>query len=329
MNTILHLFRLIPKAVASLLLATCLLAIPSHAAGGGAGHSGETNAINFPQPESDYTAMEVQRALELGRELGLIERLKLRAAADPFNAIGTLIFLLAVTHTFMASKFNKMAHRFEAEHRTSLSSQQLFYVEGKEPVSFKATLFHFLGEVEAIFGIWLIPLLASLVLMQPDGLSVVAFYIDTRNYTEPIFVVVIMTIASSRPVVQFAETCMCGVASLGKKTPSAWWLAILIVAPLLGSLITEPAAMTIAALLLGQQFYQLKPSPRFKYATLGLLFVNISVGGTLTHFAAPPVLMVADTWHWNLPMMLTNFGWRAVLGIITSTVIYYFLFRRR
>lgn len=164
--------------------------------------------------------------------------------------------------------------------------------------------------------------------MEPDGLSVAAYYIDTRNFTEPIFVVVIMAIASSRPVVQIAETCMRRVASIGKHTPAAWWLSILIVAPLLGSFITEPAAMTIAAFLLGQQFYQLEPTPKFQYATLGLLFVNISVGGTLTHFAAPPVLMVADAWHWNLPMMFTQFGWRAILGIVVATSVYYFIFRK-
>ena len=86
--------------------------------------------------------------------------------------------------------------------------------------------------------------------------------------------------------------------------------------------------MTIAALLLAQQFYELKPSPRFAYATIGLLFVNISVSGTLTHFAAPPVIMVAYTWNWGLLHMLTHFGVRAVLGVVISTLLYYFIFRR-
>jgi Na+/H+ antiporter NhaD/arsenite permease-like protein len=86
--------------------------------------------------------------------------------------------------------------------------------------------------------------------------------------------------------------------------------------------------MTIAALLLGQQFYRYEPTCNFKYATLGLLFVNISVGGTLTHFAAPPVLMVASKWGWDMPFMLTNFGFRAVLGIVVSTIVYYIIFRK-
>lgn len=304
---------------------TLLLSEQLCASGGASAHASE---ILFPLPEASYVGMEESAAEDLGRDLGLFERLKLRATADPFNLVASIIFFLAVVHTFLASKFNQMAHRFEAVHRERTSSHNKVYVEGRDPVSFKATLFHFLGEVEAIFGIWLIPLLISLVIMEPEGLTIAAFYVDTRNYTEAIFVVVIMAIASSRPVIQIAESCMRRVAMIGKQTPAAWWLSILMIAPLLGSFITEPAAMTIAALLLGRQFYLLEPAASFKYATLGLLFVNISVGGTLTHFAAPPVLMVVDTWHWNLPYMFTHFGWRSILGVVIATTVYYFVFRK-
>src|SRR6185436_20772519 len=118
------------------------------------------------------------------------------------------------------------------------------------------------------------------------------------------------------------------IASAGGGTPAAWWISILTIGPLLGSLITEPAAMTIAALLLCRQFYDLQPSTRLKYATLGLLFVNVSIGGTLTHFAAPPVLMVARLWNWDTPFMLDHFGWRAVTAIVASVVAYGLIFRR-
>jgi hypothetical protein len=150
---------------------------------------------------------------------------------------------------------------------------------------------------------------------------------DTVNYTEPLFVVVIMALASTRPVVTFAEAGLRRVASLGGGTPAAWWISILSLGPLLGSFITEPAAMTICALLLARQFYDLQPGTRLKYATLGALFVNISIGGTLTHFAAPPVLMVARTWNWDTPFMLSHFGWRAALAIAASTAVYYVVFR--
>ena len=133
------------------------------------------------------------------------------------------------------------------------------------------------------------------------GWDVATYYIDTRNFTEPLFVVVIMAIAASRPIITFLKKHS-AFAQFGKGSISAWWLSILIVAPLLGSFITEPAAMTMRQCL-GQQFDSITLQI-LKYATLGLLFVNISVGGTLTHFAAPPVLMVASKWDWDVPFML-------------------------
>jgi uncharacterized membrane protein len=148
------------------------------------------------------------------------------------------------------------------------------------------------------------------------------------NYTEALFVVVIMALASTRPIIAFAESALRRVAALGGGTPVAWWLAILTIGPLLGSFVTEPAAMTICALLLARQFFDLDPSTSLKYATLGLLFVNVSIGGTLTHFAAPPVLMVARLWQWDTLYMLTHFGWRAAVAVVVSNLVYLLIFRR-
>lgn len=144
-------------------------------------------------------------------------------------------------------------------------------------MSFTGKVLHFCGEIEAIFGIWVIALAAAIVALK-DTATAIHYLADTVNFTEPMFVVVVMAIAATRPVLGLAEQALRSVARLGGGRPAAWWLAILILAPLFGSFITEPAAMTIAALLLGRQFYELNPSPRLKYATLGLLFVNISVG---------------------------------------------------
>jgi hypothetical protein len=181
--------------------------------------------------------------------------------------------------------------------------------------------------VEAIFGIWALVLTVAIVWAR--GLDTAIQYVaKTVNFTEPSFVVVIMALASTRPVMTLAEKLLRGVANLGGGKPWAWWLSILIIAPLLGSLITEPAAMTIAALLLAKQFFALKPSVKLMYATIGLLFVNISIGGTLTHFAAPPVLMVAHAWGWDMAYMFTHFGWHAVSGIVISTAVYFAIFHR-
>jgi hypothetical protein len=264
-------------------------------------------------------------------EAGILDILQQRIAADPFNLVATIIFLLAIVHTFLATKFMRLAHAWRDRHaeemrsRTRDDSASLW--AAKEPVSFKAEMMHFLGEVEAIFGIWAVPLFAAITIFK--GWPAAERYMSHGvTFTEPMFVVVILCIAATRPVLRFAEQALRIVAKLGSGRPAAWWLTILTLGPLLGSFITEPAAMTICALLLARQFYDLSPSLKFRYATLGLLFVNISVGGTLTHFAAPPVLMVAARWQWDSPYMLIHFGWKAVVGIVVANLIYFAGFRR-
>lgn len=256
----------------------------------------------------------------------------MRAATEPFNLIATIIFLLAIIHTFLASKFMHLAHRWRDEHAARVRAEggtadSKPHANARDNVSFKAETMHFLGEVEAIFGIWVVPLLVAFTLFK--GWPAAEHYLSRGvNFTEPMFVVIIMAISATRPVLRFAEQCLSTVARLGGRTPGAWWLSILTVGPLLGSFITEPAAMTICALLLARQFYDLKPTPKFCYATLGLLFVNVSVGGTLTHFAAPPVLMITAKWNWDTGFMFTNFGWKAALGIVLANGIYFAIFRR-
>src|SRR3990172_6766536 len=169
------------------------------------------------------------------------------------------------------------------------------------------------------------PLLAVLTLAR--GFWVAESFVEHVNFTEPAFVVVIMAIASTRPVMSFAEKTMGIVAGVFGGTPLAWWLSILTLGPLLGSLITEPAAMTICALLLAHHIYSLGASRQLAYGTLGLLFVDVSVGGTLTHFAAPPVLIVAEKFGWGTEFMLRNFGWKAILGIVAANALYAAVFR--
>ncbi|HYE85137.1 MAG TPA: putative Na+/H+ antiporter [Vicinamibacterales bacterium] len=251
----------------------------------------------------------------------LLDVLRARIEADPVNVVATLIFLLAVSHTFMASWFTGLSHRVQARHDARLEA-----AGRPSSPSVAAELLHFFGEIEVVFGVWTLPLLAAIVLTH--GWSTATHYVnDTVVYTEPLFVVVIMALASTRPIIGLAETCVKRLAAIGGGGPGSWWLVILTVTPLLGSFVTEPGAMTIAALLLARQFYDLQPSMTLRYATLGLLFVNVSIGGTLTHFAAPPVLMVARVWEWDTPFMLATFGWRAAIAIVISTIAYYLVFR--
>jgi hypothetical protein len=252
---------------------------------------------------------------------GVWEVLRHRVAVEPFNLVATLFFLGAVLHTFFTHKFRDWAHHLEQRALEGTPS-------GNPPhASMPARALHFLGEVEAVFGIWVLPL--GLIMSLRMGQGATVEYLNHRvHYHEPLFVVVIMAMASTRPVLMLAERVMRALAGLGGGKTAAWWWSILTLGPLMGSLITEPAAMTICASLLARQFYELKPRLPFAYATLGLLFVNISVGGTLTHFAAPPVLMVAGPWKWDTVFMSTQFGWKAALSIVISNGLYSLVFRR-
>ena len=240
---------------------------------------------------------------------GLWSVLENRVRQQPLNLVVTLLFLGAITHTFMAQRFLRWAHALER----------------RQAHGFARTL-HFLGEVEVIFGLWCLPLFVILA-ARIGWDSVVDYFSNKIRFVEPVFVVVIMSLASTRAVLQLAERFISSLARASGGGAGAWWLSILTVGPILGSLITEPAAMTISALLLAKRFYVRKPSPRLAYGTLGLLFVNISIGGVLTHFAAPPVLMVAAPWGWTTPIMFMRFGWVALLGILIANTLYYFTLR--
>jgi predicted cation transporter len=85
--------------------------------------------------------------------------------------------------------------------------------------------------------------------------------------------------------------------------------------------------MTLAALILRDSYYSQQISERLKYMTLEVLFVNVSIGGALTPFAAPPVLMVAGKWNWEMSFMLTTFGWKAALAAIVNALAATLLFR--
>ena len=249
--------------------------------------------------------------------------LKNRVKQEPFNLVATLIFFLAIVHTFMTGRFMAIAHKWEHAHAEKIKSG----AADRDSVHHGAELFHFLGEVEAVFGIWAIALCMAIIGFY-DWKTMVNYISYKVNYTEPLFVVVVMTLAATRPILRLSEAIIRKIAKLLGGSLTAQWLTTLTIGPLLGSFITEPAAMTISALVLARIFYELEPSLRFKYATLGLLFVNISVGGTLTHFAAPPVLMVASPWKWTTLHMLTHFGWKAEMGILLSNALYFLAFRR-
>ena len=219
--------------------------------------------------------------------------------------VATAIFAVAVLHTFSVSFFSNLAHRYPKH----------------------AGFLHFMSEVEAVFGMWAFLLVVALFLIS--GKDEAVRYLEGCSYTEPMFVLAIMVVAASRPILQ-GVTKIVGLMARILPMPStlAFYFLCLSVVPLLGSFITEPAAMTLAAILLRDAFYTRNLDDKLQYATVGVLFVNVSIGGTLTHFAAPPVLMVAAKWQWDTLYMLTHFGWKSAVAVFFNAAVVTWMFHK-
>ncbi len=211
--------------------------------------------------------------------------------------IAAVLFALAVVHTFSTKYFEHLAH-LHPRH---------------------AGIWHLLGEVEVVFGFWALILMLCVVAIAGQHEAIT--YLESRDFTEPMFVFVIMVIAGTRPILEFSAAAVRFAAKwLPVNSGLAMYFLLLSFVPLLGSFITEPAAMTLAALMLRDTLFDRKISTRLKYATVGVLFVNISIGGTLTPYAAPPVLMVAAKWNWDIGFMLMNFGWKSALAVMLNAL---------
>ena len=228
---------------------------------------------------------------------------------SPSEILASVFFGLAVLHTFSVKRFAYWAHKYPSG-------------------SIQENVLHFMAETEVVFGLWAAALFLGIAAFKGSVHDAVA-YVEGLNFTEPKFVLVVMVVAATKPVVKLAESFILLASRLLPLGQSmSFYLAALILGPLLGSFITEPAAMTLLALVLKRRYFDRGISPKLAYATLGLLFVNISIGGTLTHFAAPPVLMVATKWNWDTAFMFTHFGWRAASSCVVSTVGMALLFRK-
>lgn len=228
---------------------------------------------------------------------------------DVMQWVAAGVFALALVHTFSTKFFEHLAHT-RPQH---------------------AGVWHLLGEIEVVFGFWAMVLIVVFALTH--GTKTATDYLDGRNFTEPMFVFAIMVIAGTRAVLQVSQQLVDGLARgitrvLPVSPTMAFYGLALALVPLMGSLITEPAAMTLAALMLRDRIYARDVSVRLKYATLGVLFVNVSIGGTLTSFAAPPVLMVAATWQWDSAFMLATFGWKATIAVLVNTLLVMLVCRR-
>lgn len=262
----------------------------------------------------------------------VFELLSNRIETQPENLLFTLIFLLAVIHSFVAPLLLKAASKRIRRHempidpvaggskseipkRTGHFSKETFFWE----------MVYFFGEIEVVFGLWAIPLLLSMVWFF-DWDTPVA-YIKSNHYTEAAYLFVSMAIAATYPVIRFVEQVSEKVMGWFEDTPLTWWMTLLTLGPLFASYLKDTSMMTIVAILLMRHFYIFRPPLKLALATQSLLFVNMGVAGSLTSVASPTALLVSGPWGWDTGFMFFTFGWKAMVGIITVNVVYWFLFR--
>ena len=136
------------------------------------------------------------------------------------NIVSSVIFALAIIHTFSTAFFEGLAH--------------------KQPNH--AGVWHLLGEVEVVFGFWAMVLVSFFFIYTGSDATIT--YLEKLNFTEPLFVFVIMIIAASKPVLEFCLFLVLRITAIlpVKKSVGFLWVTLTLV-PLLGSFITEPAAM--------------------------------------------------------------------------------------
>ena len=135
--------RTVISAAGALLLLLLLVALRS-----GAAEATTTNAPDlsgFPPPLESYHDADLTNVWDV---------LANRVHVQPFNLWASLIFLAAVIHTFLTHKFiqwaNVLEERREQRWRADAANT------GPCPASMPARVLHFFGEVEVVFGIWVV-----------------------------------------------------------------------------------------------------------------------------------------------------------------------------
>jgi hypothetical protein len=235
-----------------------------------------------------------------------------------FNVISTVIFALAIIHTLLTPTIHKKA-------------QAIAVLKQKDELNWKrhhfsSELLYFFGEVEVVFGLWLIPLFFCFAFFY--GWVPLLEYLNNRNFIDPLYLMVIVAVIGTRPIMVFAEQVLEMIARIGNDSAAAWWWTLLTITPLLGAFIKEPGAMALASFLLVKKFYAFKPSSKLAHVTLALLFINVSIGGIVTYFSSRSFFIIAKNWDYDFFSTFLVFGWKSILAILLANSCCFLFFRK-
>ena len=132
--------------------------------------------------------------------------------AAPLEIIGAILFGMALVHTFSTKFFERLAHTHPAH----------------------AGIWHFLGEVEVVFGLWAMVLIIAMLVIDgnrpPLSISIGRVFPNqcscSRSWSSP----------GSRPILQFALLCVKFLARLiSWPDGKSFYFVTLSFVPLLGS----------------------------------------------------------------------------------------------
>ena len=116
-------------------------------------------AVDFPLPVDTYHDQQIPSLF--GKLTGRIQR-------EPLNIVATIIFFGAIVHTFLAARFRRIAHGYQQsyeaiEHLLHAADGPADVRKKHEKLLFRVQFYNFMGEVEAVFGLWLIPLFVAII----------------------------------------------------------------------------------------------------------------------------------------------------------------------
>lgn len=230
----------------------------------------------------------------------------------------SIIFVCAIIHTFLTSTFYSLHEKYKKKTSKDLEKRKRYRLLSE--------VYYFLSEVELVFGFWIVPLIVGLLFTSEIDQTIL--YLRTRDYTYAIYMTVVVVFASTRPVVIFAEKVLEYISRLGGNNAKSWWWTILTVGPILDIILKEPGAMTISSILLAKTCFPFIKDTKFRYATLALLFINISLCGLLAPYTSRSLFLVATQENWNTGYTIVRFGWKAIMILLINNSLYYYFFKK-
>ena len=99
-----------------ILFITFLISMPAAMAAGG---GDDAKPVPFKESMKQFPAEEEAAGMD-----GIWEKISYRAEQEPFLLVATIIFILAITHTFFAVPLTKYSHKVQHDHDAKIRREK-------------------------------------------------------------------------------------------------------------------------------------------------------------------------------------------------------------